>query len=115
MNEKCKHEIGVQIYSFESEYKCNEVYCLECKENFNGPDIIFNKKFSELLPFKSIIHFENVDKGLSEIKKVEFAKYLFDILKDSCPNINEYDIVNLINNKVNENLKSNIKIKYKNR
>lgn len=106
----CKHKIGVQVNTWESLYKCNEVYCINCNAFFNGPNILFNKSFYDLLPFESIIHFENLYNDLSNYDKLELAKLKFKELKEKNINLKDSIIVEMINNE-SEN-KKYVKMKY---
>ena len=106
----CKHKIGVQVNIWDSSYKWNEIYCINCKAFFNGPNILFNKNFYDLLPFENIIHFENLYDNLNNYDKIELAKLKFQILKERNINLEDDNIVEMINNE-SEN-KKYVKMKY---
>ena len=112
-NNCCKHKIGVQVYSWNSSYKWNEVYCLDCKENFNGPNTMFSMNFYELLPFENIIHFENLNE-ISNNEKLSLATIILEELKIKYPDLSVTDIVKNINNQMTDN-KTLVKMKSKGR
>lgn len=98
IQDNCKHKVIVKLQKWDFDGACNDAYCLECNSHFNGPGMIFDSDF------ENIIHFEDLkDMELTSEKKMKIALKMFTKFKTEKPELSDSDIVEMINKQVKEN------------
>lgn len=99
IQDKCNHEIIVQLKTYDPASIYNPSCCLICNQHFNDQFIHYDRRNKGMPAYT--IHFENL-LNIPEEKKVQIAFQVFEELREEHPELSDGEIVQMINEQIVE-------------